>query len=227
MTQNPFAGNDPAQPNQTVPPNQTDQPSWSNLPGYPVQTGFPGDPNAPLPNQSELAGANVDRPRSIDLAVLSSLVAVGCWFVANVAGQALHSGGALTLTYTASQTQYHGGQAVSYTQTDVGPAPFGFALAAYVFIGGFWVLLIGFMRLGANWARVLLTVFGGLGLLGDPVDISRSLGTSPQNAGGIIQGVLSLAVFALVVMALVMMYRRQANQYFQWRRYQRQAQRLR
>lgn len=89
------------------------------------------------------------------------------------------------------------------------------------------MLLIGFMRLGGNWARVLLTVFGGLGLLTDVVDIADSLGTSPQNAGGIIQGVLSLAVFGLVVMALIMMYRRQANQYFQWRRYQRATQRLR
>lgn len=211
MTQNPFAGNDPAQPNPTNPPTSAGYPS------YPSQSGFPG-----FPNQPELPAADgPDRPRTIDLAVLFSLTAVAAEFVANVAGQVLHSGAALTYTYTSGQTQFDGGQSVTYAQTNTGPMPLGAALIGFVITAGLWVLLIGLLRNGANWARVLLTIFGVLGVLAELADIVGALGTSPQNAGGIIQGGLGLAVVFLVVLALVLMYRRPANDFFRLRRYQR------
>ncbi|MGW5055416.1 hypothetical protein [Actinokineospora sp. NPDC004072] len=62
------------------------------------------------------------------------------------------------------------------------------------------------MRAGRNWARIVLTVFGGLLIL------LTLLGTAGANAG------VAVAIIALVAAAIVPMYVRDSNEYFGARR---------
>lgn len=84
-------------------------------------------------------------------------------------------------------------------------AGFG-GLAVVLFLSAFELVLIFVMRSGRNWARVLLTVFGGLGILGD---LSWVI-----NAG---RGV-NVASMVVTALAIVLMYVGGANAFFRRQR---------
>lgn len=79
-----------------------------------------------------------------------------------------------------------------------------------------YVALVLVMRNGQNWARIVLTVLGGLGLLGDLLGIlGAGIVASIGFAGiGAFVLILSLVEMVLIITAIVFSYHRDANTYF-------------
>jgi hypothetical protein len=79
-----------------------------------------------------------------------------------------------------------------------------------------YVALVLVMRGGQNWARIVLTVLGGLGLLGDLLGVfGASIVASIGFAGlGAFVLILSLVEAAVIITAIVFSYHSLSNQYF-------------
>ncbi|MDV6011282.1 hypothetical protein [Haloechinothrix sp. LS1_15] len=72
------------------------------------------------------------------------------------------------------------------------------------------------MRGGANWARIVLTVLGGLGLLFGLFGLITLQVYFAIGFLGSLIGVMSLAQLAVTIVAIVFMYRTDANDYFRY-----------
>jgi len=79
------------------------------------------------------------------------------------------------------------------------------AVVGFVIFGGLWVLFGVFMRKGANWARIVLTVLAALGLIFGVVGV---LGEQP-----VIFLILGLVQMALYVALLYFMWRPESSAY--------------
>ncbi|MGL4304525.1 MAG: hypothetical protein ACRCSF_00080 [Mycobacteriaceae bacterium] len=96
-------------------------------------------------------------------------------------------------------------------------AVFGWFMVVSAIVG----MLIFFafvMRRGQNWARITLTVFGGIGMFTSLLSLISLLGLAglPGATGllGIVQGILNLIAYGLTIFALINMYRQPVGQYF-------------
>ncbi|GAB3293992.1 hypothetical protein [Parasphingorhabdus pacifica] len=84
-----------------------------------------------------------------------------------------------------------------------------------------FALLCQRMVQGRNWARVVLTVFGGLNLVGTVFTLAAVLALGPQavsNLAGVQVGVWELvfgvAILGIDAAAIVMMYQPESNRFF-------------
>lgn len=76
----------------------------------------------------------------------------------------------------------------------------------FLVFGALWVVLAVFLRKGANWARIVLTVLAGLGMLFG----AYGLGTSGQPA---IFVVVAIVQFLLYAALLFFLWRRESTAY--------------
>ncbi len=93
------------------------------------------------------------------------------------------------------------------------------ALIVWVVIAAAIIFVCIQMRAGQNWARITLTVLGGigalLGLFGLIGGLIAGIGFSVYGSVyDILNLVLSLVATALLIAAIVLMYRPNANPYF-------------
>jgi hypothetical protein len=138
-----------------------------------------------------------DRPQLVERAARAWWSAVGCWFLGAALGQMLHSPAAWAFTI---------GGAWSL------PGPL--AIVVFGAVAVFLASLVFPMRDGAQWARLLLTVFAFPAEVVLLRQIGASLLTVPATVGGVAQGVLSMIGLCVVPGAVSMMYRRSTHGYF-------------
>jgi len=79
------------------------------------------------------------------------------------------------------------------------------AIIGFLIFGALWILLGIFLRKGANWARIVLTVLAALGLA---IGLFGLLGEQPA-----VFLVISIVQMALYVALLVFMWRRESSDY--------------
>lgn len=97
------------------------------------------------------------------------------------------------------------------------------AVAAGVGIGAFiglaifvaWIAIVFQMRNGKNWARIVLAVLGGLSILFGLLGLFGLGELFAVGLLGVLQGLLSLAQLAVVIGAMVFMFKPDASRYFQ------------
>ncbi|HET9138686.1 hypothetical protein [Actinophytocola sp.] len=96
----------------------------------------------------------------------------------------------------------------SFTESDV-DAAVTFSIVFTVIVGlifmGLFLLFAYKMRAGRNWARITLTVLGALGIISSLANL--------RLAGGL-ELVISLIQAAVILGAIVFMYRSDSNQYY-------------
>ncbi len=181
-------------------PNDPHNQGQPQQPGYQQQPGYP--PQAPPLNESELRAPA--RPKSVDTAYLLWMIAAGVGVVANLIGF-------LTAEAVARETLEAfnlDSSAVGNVEPSYGSLIFSLAMAVV------WVLVVMQMRKGANWARILLAVLGGiaviLGLIGLlAIGILFAVGFL-----GVIQALLSLVQLVVIIGAIVFMFKSDSNHYF-------------
>lgn len=172
--------------------------------------GYPGMPGMPQPYELPAPGRPVQLVRSIAI----WCGALFTWLLGNILGVVLHSSGVTLFTFTNSFSQVNGDQTVTQSHTIVEP---GVTIAIDVVLAVLWGVLILLMWFGQNWARIVQTVFAGLGLIGLLFSIIGAFSGIPGPGEGV-QGVLHLLSFGLTVAGIVTIYRAPLNPYFGKRR---------
>lgn len=80
------------------------------------------------------------------------------------------------------------------------------------------LLFAVFMRRGRNWARIVLTVFGALGVLGTLIGLAGGTSTTINGqtvqTGSVAGTILSLVQAVVIVVAVVLFFRPRATTYF-------------
>ncbi len=84
------------------------------------------------------------------------------------------------------------------------------AVIGVLIFGALWIVLAIFLRRGANWARIVLTVLAGIGLLSGIYSLSTG-----QHALLLILGLLQMALY---VALLFFLWRRDSSDYINGRR---------
>jgi cytochrome c biogenesis protein ResB len=136
---------------------------------------------------------------------------VACSFVTGILSQILGGPGTFTF-FTSTTVRQDATHSVTYTEVHQGSGTIWVVVVGYGLIAALWVWLIFLMRRGANWARVVLTVLGGLGCFGALVQVLTTLADGPGSAG-IVQVIGHIATVGFVVGALIAMYS-QVGAYF-------------
>jgi preprotein translocase subunit SecG len=159
-------------------------------------------PAAPSLNEQELAPAvPANRPKSVDNAFTMWLVIIGLAIIGLI----------ITLTvsgddFTKAARDALAGQ--NKTETDIknyaNTLKVFTAIIAIVFIG-LYLLFAYKMRAGRNWARITLTVLGALNV----VSVLFNFRT-----GGGVSIVVGLVEAIVILAAIYLMFRPDANQYF-------------
>lgn len=157
------------------------------------------------------AVGDIARPVTVTRATNLWFVAAGCWLVQSVLVLLLNLPGGATFYYTSYTTTVVDGDQVTVAQTH--PASPAVTLAATAVLLVVWLLLIARMRAGANWARITLTILGVIGELVVATQLANSL-TGGNAVAAIVLGLFGLAVFGLVLTALIMMYQADARPFF-------------
>lgn len=179
---------------------QPQQPGYpQQQPGYPQQGGYP--PAAPPLSQSELNAPA--RPKSVDTAYLLWLIAAGIGILANLIGF-------FTAEALAKQTL----ESLNLDASGVEIEPSYGSLIFSLAISLVWILVVMQMRKGANWARILLTVLGGLSILFGLIGLLAIGLLFAIGAMGAIQGLLGVAQLAVIIGAIVFMFKSDSNYYF-------------
>jgi len=167
--------------------------------GYQQQPGYP--PSAPPLSDSELA--RPARPKSVDTAFMLWMVAAGIGIVSSILNfftvQALYDE---LLKDTSPELRG------SVAEPGYGSAIFSLVLFAL------WVLVVFQMRNGANWARIVLAVLGGIGVIGGLVGLLTIGVLFSIGILGALQALLSLASLVVTIGALIFMFKSDANYYF-------------
>lgn len=86
-------------------------------------------------------------------------------------------------------------------------------LVAAVFVA-LALLVVNRMRAGRSWARLVLTVLGGLTVVYGLFGLGRTLALFGAGFAGALFALLSVLQLALLVPAIFLMYRRDATAYF-------------
>ncbi|HEY4460170.1 MAG TPA: hypothetical protein VGN81_38030, partial [Pseudonocardiaceae bacterium] len=172
--------------------------------------GYPGMPAMPQPYDLPVPG----RPAQLVRSIAIWCGALFTWLLGNILGVVLHSAGVTLFTFTSSFSQINGDQTVTQSHTVVEP---GVTIAIDIVLAVLWGVLILLMWLGQNWARIVQTVFAGLGLINLLFSIFGAFSGIPH-AGEGVQGTLHLLSFVLTVAGIVTIYRAPVNPYFRRRR---------
>lgn len=233
MTSSPLPDNDPSQPDfselpsypaapagpgSPVYPDSPAYPGYPTYPGYPAQSGYPVQPGYPyqanypyqsgpfrFPNAPTIAaeaGPVWHRPRPVQLAVLLSLVGAGLLFLCGVLAQLMDAPSA-----------YPDGGA----GTIVG------VLVLWGVCAGVWVGLAALLWHGFNWARVVFTVLSPICMVMEVLLATGELAGPPENAGGVLTGLLDFATILVAVIALVAVYHPYAQDFYSLRRARRRT----
>jgi hypothetical protein len=183
--------------------------------GYPqgggVPQGFPqgqgGYPAPPPPYQGEM-GAPA-RPQAVETAYLLWLVAAGVSILANIIGFFTAAALARKLVADTLGTTNLGPEFEAMLNNSATPSYGGLIFS--LLLSAVWVVVVMQMRKGQNWARIVLTVLGGLGLLFGifGVWVYFALGFL-----GLVQGLLALVSYAAIVGGIVFMFKPESNHYF-------------
>jgi hypothetical protein len=178
------------------PYNQGGQPQG----GYQQQPGgYP--PAAPPLNESELR--RPARPKTVDTAYLLWLIAAGLAIVANLIGFAIAED-------IARETAAALGVSDIARATDPSYGSLIFSLLLSVV----WILVVMQMRKGANWARIVLTVLGGLSVIAGLISLLALGIMFSVGFLGVISVLLGLVQLAVTIGAIVFMFMSDSNYYF-------------
>ncbi|MFL6140794.1 MAG: hypothetical protein ACJ72N_02845 [Labedaea sp.] len=160
-------------------------------------------PTAPSLNEQEYQPVPADRPKSVDNAFLLWLIGAGISLLGVIFVLTV---GVDAITDSARESLKNSGR--PYTEEDVKNFA-NLSKIIGVVIGllfvGLFVLFAYKMRAGRNWARILLTVLGGLSLVFTLLGISSTDGLTL---------VVRLIEAVLTLVAIYFMFRPEANRYF-------------
>ncbi|GGS22227.1 hypothetical protein [Actinokineospora fastidiosa] len=169
-----------------------------------MTTSGPDNPYEPMPPappvHPEPASAGKDRPKMVSIAFWL-WIAVSVLLLISLIGALSIDRGAVEDALREANTGIGDDQ--------LGQAADVFLAVAIALPAIFLVAFLGCafpMRAGRNWARIVLTVFGGLLIL------LTLLGTASANAG------VTFVIIAFVAAAIVTMYLRDSNDYFKGQR---------
>ncbi|ACU40522.1 hypothetical protein [Actinosynnema mirum] len=182
--------------------------------GYPQagapQQGYPqaGHPSFPAANPMA-EGEPTPRPKSVDLAFLLWMVSAALSVLKLVFSY-------LTIDAVNAETAARlTGAGLPVEPSDI-DGSLGLAGTALMLVfTAAWAAVAFAMRGGANWARIVLTVFGGLslafGLLGSliAVPVLFSIG-----ALGVVEALVNIADIPVLIAAIVYMFTGGAGRYF-------------
>jgi hypothetical protein len=185
--------------------------------GYPQGGGAPqgGHPQGqggfvppPAPQYSGQHQPAV-RPQAVETAYLLWLVAAGVAILSNLIGfftaQAIVDDAVKDLESLGDL-----GPEFQQALADAKSPGYGSIIFALI-LAAVWVVVVMQMRKGQNWARILLTVLGGLGVLFGifGVAVLFSVGFL-----GVVQGLLALVSYAAIVGGIVFMFKPESNHFF-------------
>ncbi|MEU4444319.1 hypothetical protein AB0K14_18690 [Actinosynnema sp. NPDC050801] len=178
-------------------PNDPNNQGGNPQGGYPQQPGYP--PQAPPLNESELRAPV--RPKSVDTAYMLWLIAAGVGILGSLISFILAED-------IARETAAALGVSGAAAQPSYGATIFGLVLQVV------WILVVMQMRKGANWARILLTVLGGLSVIGNllslfAIGLLFSLGFL-----GVISALFVLVSLVTIIGAIIFMFKSDSNHYF-------------
>lgn len=161
-------------------------------------------------------GGVATRPKSVDTSFMLWLAAAACGIISSLLNFA--TAGDMVSHSTADALRDAG---MPEDQIGQMPGMEGAVTAGVIFgviftliLLGAWIALVFLMRDGKNWARIVLAVLGGIGILFGVlslfgIGILISLGIF-----GILQALLSLAQLGLAIAAMIFMFKSDANAYF-------------
>jgi hypothetical protein len=165
------------------------------------QGGFP--PAAPPVSEAEY-GQQVVRPKSVDTAYMLWLVAAGIGIVTNLIGL-------ITAQAIADATARSLGVDPALV---AGSGPSYGGIIFQLLLSVLWIVVVLQMRKGANWARIVLTVLGGLGILFGLMGLAALGILFAVGVFGAIQAVLGLVALVVEIAAIVFMFKSDSNRYF-------------
>lgn len=171
--------------------------------GYP-QGGYP--PPAPPLSQGELRAP--ERPKSVETAYLLWLIAAGV----SILGSLLNFVTAQAIYDETRKSLGSLGPEFDKALADAGPSYGGIIFS--LIISAVWIVVVLQMRKGANWARILLTVLGGLGIL---IGLISLLGFGilfSIGILGVLQALLGLVALVAEIGAIVFMFKSDSNHFF-------------
>lgn len=188
---------------------QTPGQGFPQQPGYPQQPGF--YPAAPGLSQQELQGA--PRPKAVDISFLmwvaNFVIGVLSTVIVFAAKDAIIE--ATMRSYGLDPNSEFGSEVAQRAREAAEPGAGNFL---YLLLVVAWLAVAFLMRSGQNWARILLTVFGGLGLLLQLVGLG-GLGVYFSIGGiGAFLGLLHIVQLITLIAGLALMYVGDANRYF-------------
>jgi hypothetical protein len=179
-------------------------------PPQPGQEGRENQPFEPMPaappldeQQAAPPPAAVDRPTSVDRSFILWVIAAGITLVSVLLTLTL---GGDAITDAARETLRARGE--QFSEDDVTQSATAFKTFTAIIGVLFAVLYVGFayaMRGGKNWARIAIAILGGINLI---LVVLSSAG------GGGLGLIINLAVAVLLLVAIYLMFRPDANQYF-------------
>lgn len=180
----------------------TTNPGPENWAQQPPQGGGYPPPMPPPPYQAPAGPIAV--PKSLDLSVK-------LW-VAAAAVSLIHS--ILTIVNTnALVDEYAARLGVDTTAAQASVTGIGSVIFQIILIG-VWLFFVFKMREGQNWARIVLTVIGGISLLLGVIALF-TLGVLFSIGGlGVLEVLFSLASLATVAGAIFYQFKADANPYF-------------
>lgn len=162
---------------------------------------YPGGGVPPAPPLNDADAAPAVRPKSVDTSVLLWLIAAGVSLI----GQLLSFA---TSSEVAEEVARQSGVTVESAEPGIGGTVFSIVLLIA------WVATVFAMRGGQNWARILLTVLGGIYLLITLFSL-LALGILFAIGGlGILQGLLNLVSIVVIIGAIVFQFRGESNHFF-------------
>jgi hypothetical protein len=160
-------------------------------------------PTAPALNEQEIQPVVAERPKSVDNAFLLWIIGAAISLLSVIF---IFTVGADAITDSAREGLKNSGRA--YTEDDVKNLANATKIIGVV-IGllfvGLFVLFAYKMRAGRNWARIVLTVLGGLSIVFTLIGISSTDGLTL---------VVRLIQAVLTLVAIYFMFRPDANRYF-------------
>ena len=160
-------------------------------------------PAAPSLNEQEYQPVPADRPKSVDNAFLLWIVGAVISLLTVIF---VFTVGADAITDAARESLKNSGR--SYTEDDVknvANATKIIGVVVGILFIGLYVLFAYKMRAGRNWARITLTVLGALNVI--------SILFSFRQAGGV-SVVIGLIEAVVILAAIFLMFRPDANQYY-------------
>jgi uncharacterized membrane protein len=155
-------------------------------------------PSMPAPPPSEWQGqpAAIEPPQEIKTAVNIVWAIVAVSVLATI----------LTFLYLDDFVEAAGADLTSAEQDAARSGAIVGAIIGFLVFGALWVVLGIFLRKGANWARIVLTVLAGLGIL---------FGIIPLLAGNqpAVLMIVSIVQLVLLVALLYFMWRKESTAY--------------